>query len=528
VVQDFRGTSTRLLDSPFAEWLPKSSFGKALRAGGELDKVRAAAKAIATQLDMTAEEVRDDVFGDAVAFAYLPPRNGVEESAVFLLLPRKPDTLAKLIRNVNDAQTKRGELRSVREVTHRGRVYFERDKGNEKEYYRTCDDGVFAFSGQEAAIKAVIDHEEAKPTGPPKFVTLLDRLGARSAAAVLLFDPRAMDAEFAANAKDSKDPNEKAFLAQFGKLWAATEAAGVTLTLDTHAELAVNVAFDPTRVPAELKPLLATPGGSTALWSVIPADALVAVAGRFDVDRLSSVVQSFLSEDGKNGLKATSDGIAPVIGKDTLPKVAKGVGPDWGLWLTAPGNGEKPPMPVATFALRVRPAGSTDDTVGDAIVSGLDFAAQLLRVEYNKNHDDQFTLATEKHDGGSVKVLTNAAALPPGVRPAYGLRGDFLVIASNPEAVKRFTPPAKDAMGSAAPLMRVSAVKLREYLATHRTRLSELVGKWTGEKPADIEKGFADFATVLELFDTMELTHTGDGKTTKLALQVKTAKPLRK
>ena len=100
----------------------------------------------------------------------------------------------------------------------------------------------------------------------PKFLTTFTRLGVENAAAVLLFNPRTFDAELAAKAKASADPNEKSFLTQFGRLWAATDAVGVSLTLDRDAELAVNVAFDKAKVPAELRPLLETDGGSTALW----------------------------------------------------------------------------------------------------------------------------------------------------------------------------------------------------------------------------------------------------------------------
>lgn len=536
LVRDLRGHSARVLESPFADWFPKSALGKAVLAHDGLKKLRETEKTISEHLGLTAQDIRDDILGDAVAFAYTAGQGGKADAEVGVLIgkARKPDTLAKLIRNLNDVQTKAGELKQVRERTHLGLTYQEREKVNgSKEFYFTRDDGLFAYSAQESGIRSVLfmDGRVKERDGVPNplFLTVHNRLGVDAAAAVLLFNPRTFDAELAAKAKASADPNEKSFLTQFGKLWAATDAVGVSLALDRDAELAVNLAFDKAKVPAELRPLLEADGGSTALWSVVPKDALVAVAGRFDLAKSAQAFQSFLSDDSKDGLKKlTAEGVAPVIGKDTLPKLLTNLGPDWGLWVTPPVSGDKSHLPVATFALRVRAAGSTDTSVGDAILSGLDFVSQLFRVEYNKGHDDQFTLGDEKHDGGTVKFLKNDKALPTGVRPAYGLRGDFLVLASHPDAVKRFTPPAADAKVTNAPLVRVSGKAITGYLKAHRTGLSEPLGNWAGEKPAAIEQKLTEFTTVLELFDRVELHHSSDAGRTKLALRVTPTEPLKK
>ncbi|MEO2091845.1 MAG: hypothetical protein ABGY75_20520, partial [Gemmataceae bacterium] len=64
VVQDLRGQAERLHTSPFAEWFPKSAFGKSVLTTAEAEKVRTGMTAIAAQLGITPEELRDDVFGD--------------------------------------------------------------------------------------------------------------------------------------------------------------------------------------------------------------------------------------------------------------------------------------------------------------------------------------------------------------------------------------------------------------------------------------------------------------------------------
>ncbi len=531
VVQDLRGQSERLLASPFAEWFPKSAFGKAVLATGEAEKVRAGMKAIADGLGVTPEELRDDVFGDAVVFAYQPARGQDPDSGVILTKARKPDTLAKFVRNLNAEQKKAGELKEVRERSHRGLAYSEREETNgKKEYYRTRPDGMLVFSAQESAVQAVIEVEAGvKPTAPPRFAALRDRLGVPAAAVQLLFDPRALDGELAAKTKAAANAQEKAFLAQFGKVWAATDAVGVSLSVDRGAELALTLAVDADKLPKDLTALFAPAAGSTALWSVIPRDALLAVAGRFSLPKSIDLIAAFLGEEGRTGVQNTlNGGVAPVVGKDVLPKLVTGLGPDWGLWVTAPAKATAPPLPTAVFALRVRAAGSTDDSLGDAIVSGLDTVAHLLRLEYNKTHDDQFTLAEAKSDAGRVKYLKNDTALPAGVQPAYGLRGDFLVIASHPDAVAGFTPPNATSKVASAPLVRVSCKAAAAYLRDRGKELSGLIAGWTKPEPAAVEKELTEWLAVLELFDTLEIRHTGDGKRTTLSIHAEMAKPLKK
>lgn len=526
VVKELRGTAARLLDSPFAELFPKSAFGRALLAHDDLKSLRQANDVLTAQLGVTAADLRDDILGDAAVMAYQSGPNG-DEAGVILVKARKPELLAALVRRFNEAQVKGGELAEVREKTHAGRPYFERVKaGGGREFHLTTADGTFAYSAQEEMLRLVIDRMAQTPPRAP-LAEQYAALGVSKAAGVVLFNPRTMDAELATHAK-AGDANEQAFLSHFCKVWAATDAVGLAVHLDRHADLSVVAAFDPKKLPAELRPLLTGSADGSALWSVIPDDALFAAAGRFDLTRLIGMVEPFLSDTTRDGArKATAEAIRPLVGKDTLPKVSAGVGPDWGLWVAAPAAGDAGPLPTVTFALRVRPAGSADRTVGDAILAGLDFAAQLFRFEYNKTHDDEFTLTVEKHAAGEVKVLRNDKALPPGVRPAYGVRGDFLVIGSHPRVVTGFTPPTA-AAASDPPLLRVSAKRWADYLKSHHKPLGGLFAGGVGEKPDALGQQFADFAVVLELFDRFEVRHTGDGRTARLILRVVTAKPLQK
>ena len=526
VAQDLRGTAERIAASPFAEFFAASKFGKSLLASDALAQLTAAEKTLSEHLGVSFADLRADVFGDAVAYAYLP----ADDAGVFIGRAGKPATLATLVEKLNAAQTKSGELKAVTEKKYGGIAYSEREKSDgRKEYYLVRENGAFAYSTSEAAVKGVIDRLAAtKKSEPGPFEGMIDKLGAKDATAVLLFEPKAMAADLLAAERAATDPNQKAFLKQFGKVWGSVDAAAVSLSFDKDATLAVTFAVQPDKLPPELAPLFKPHAKGGSLWSVIPDDALVVFAGRFEWDKFTSLVGSFLSDDANAGLKKLADEvIAPVVGKGTLPKLKKNLGPDWGLWLTAPPKDGKGVLPTLTVVLRVRPAGGKDG-VGEAVAGGVEYAVQFFRVAYNRTHDDQFTVHDEKTADGVVKYLKNDAALPPEVRPAWGVRGDFFVFGSSVEAVTGFTPPKSDAAVKDAPLVRVNAGKVAAYLNGRAGELADALAAWTGETPDKLKADLQDFASFLELFDTLELHHTGDGKTMSVSVRMKTAKPLRK
>src|SRR5262249_10709685 len=152
-----------------------------------------------------------DILGDAVAFAYspAPADRPNDERAVLLIRPRKSEVLAKLLDKMNELQTKSGELKAVTRKEHGGAAYFERPKAAcGSEFY--CFRGTpFAFSGSEADIKGVIDRDKAaQPDKTPELVARMQKLGVADAVAVLLVNPRQLDAEVKATVAAAK-PDEK-------------------------------------------------------------------------------------------------------------------------------------------------------------------------------------------------------------------------------------------------------------------------------------------------------------------------------
>src|SRR5207253_5587155 len=133
------------------------------------------------------------------------------------------------------------------------------------------------------------------------------------------------------------------------------------------------------------------------------------------------------------------------------------LGPEWAVWLTPPAKGTW--VPEWTAAVRVE-----DGETARVVAQAVDAAAQLVRVDHNRKHADPIDLGEETRDGVTVKFLTSKA-FPSGFRPAFAVRDGYLVVSGSPDGVRRFKPKSS---GADAPVLRLSAARLREYLGQHR------------------------------------------------------------
>ena len=257
------------------------------------------------------------------------------------------------------------------------------------------------------------------------------------------------------------------------------------------------------------------------MWAAVPDDAILAVGGRLDVPRLLAGVEAFLPPDGKAGLKkAIEEGLAPVVGRDKLPAVLAGLGPDWAVWATAPVKTSGAFLPEWTAALKLSDGKGGVD-VGRTVLQAVDFAAQMARFAYNREHADQIELTEESKDGITVKVLSNEKGFPAGLRPSYAAqgrlprRGQFAGCGASVQPADRTASRSEGAAGT-----RFSAKHLRGYLETHRGAIVEAAARWSGKPAKEIEHDLTELSAVLEAFDKVELRHTiGDGKV-RLSLHV--------
>ena len=528
VVQNLRDHLKDMTESPFAAWFPSSALGKQFFSSDAFKQFIESATPVFGSLGLTPADLLHDILGDAVVFAYTPapPNDPKGERSVILVRSRKPDALAKVIDTLNDIQTKSKELKALAERKHAGAVYFERQKPDGPSDFYCFRDGVFAFSQSEADITAVIDRDKLAKDKSPVLVERMTKLGVADAAAVVLVHPRALDAELAAKVKTAK-PDEKAFLAKFAEVWAATDAAALYLSVSKDAELGVSLHFAPDKLPADLKTWLVGARLPSALWGSVPDNALFAVAGRVKANDLIDVLTTLVPMEGKPGVRETLEQtLGPIVGKDKLPLVMDALGPDWALWMMPPAKGAT--VPVVVAAVKVQTDGPKGAEASKSLLQTLEYGFQVARIAYNAKHKDQIELKEEKDGDAVIKSLTGDG-LPLGLRPCFALKGGYLVVSTSPDAIKSFKAPTGEPKpGDDVPLARFNAVGARDYLTANAGELAKLLaGVGAGDENALAEQ-LGMLALVLEPVEKVELLTRGDATGLKLMLRVKTVKPLKK
>jgi hypothetical protein len=530
VVQNAHDHFVALLESPFVKWFPTTQIGKQLASTTDLGSAKEAIAAVFRELklDLTPEEVSADLLGGAVVFAFTPaPATDPDgERAVIIVRPRKVETLRTIVERLNAIQTANGEVKAVTRREHAGRGYYERQKAaGASEFYCFAGDA-FAFSTSEADIRGLLDRSAAGAKAAA-WADRLARLGAADAAAVLLVNPRTFDAELKATVEAAKG-HERAVLARFQEVWSALDAGCVYLDLGRDLELGVTLRFRPDAVPPALRPYLTGPRTASALWVAVPENALFAVAGRITPAELIETIGSLAPAPDSNPVKVGIEkALGPVIGRDKLAAMLAAIGPDWAVWAEPPAAGAGP-LPALLAAVRVQAAGPAADAPA-AVAQMLDWVFLMARVGYNAGHADQIELREERHGGVVIKSLVNEKGFPPGFRPSFALKGGFLVVATSPEPIKAFRPPAGDAMpGGDVPIARFSAAATRAYLAANADGLSKLLAKAGAGKEEDVRGHLEQLAAVLELLDRADLLISGDDSGVRLRVKVTFAKPLKK
>ena len=522
VVRDLQTHLQAVAKSPFFAWFRQSPLGERILDPQELLKLKQLHDFFAEQLGVTGEQLLDDVVGDAIVLAYMPGPAGKPDAelGVILISPRKPEVMAKLIEKLNDLQQKSGEIKAVRERTYKGLTFVEREKVDGALEYYQLSDGVFAFTGQLGGIHGVVDRQVAKPSSPSSVRRAIDRLGLEKRMAVAWFNPRSFDAELKLKHEATKDASERAFLGRFREVWAATDSFALDLHVDNGLELGVVAEFDPSKLPPELRNLAFPKSGPSAVSGKIPPEAMFAVSGRLDVPNLVAALATFLPAEGKASLKAVGEQfIGPLIGRDKLPAVLAGIGPDWAFWTTVP-NDAKVWMPEWTFAVKV------SEPTARPLQQAVEFALQTARIAHNRDHADQIDLHEEVQGGIVVKSLVNETGFPAGFRPAFAVVEGYFVFASTPEVVRKFAS-TKPALAKDAPLVRLSGTRLRSYLTAHGPAVASFLAKSQGRPVESVERELKDLTAVLEAIDRLEITRVSKNKTVRFAVRIELTKPLK-
>src|SRR5260370_16475389 len=104
ILQDFSGQMKTLAASPFSEQLDKSPLGKAFAGAKEMKQLLDLEKQLQNLIGLNSEELRDDILGDAVVFAFrpAPPGKPEKEEGLILVRARSEKKLQTLVDHIND------------------------------------------------------------------------------------------------------------------------------------------------------------------------------------------------------------------------------------------------------------------------------------------------------------------------------------------------------------------------------------------------------------------------------------------
>jgi hypothetical protein len=425
-------------------------------------------------------------------------------------------------------QKETGELKELEPREYNGQKYFHRVERKEENYY-WLNGPILALSSKEEMLRRVLERTRMPAGDEPVVSRQLRLLGADRNLAALWINPRAFEPDMEQRAAAAVGP-EAAVLQNVLRHWKTID--GLALGFDVHKdlELSLGLRLRLEALPAATRRLLTEMARPSELWDRFPEDALVRIAGRADAPALLEVIGNLLSQTDRETLHdGLERNLGAVLGKSVVKDVLPFVGPDWGVCVLAPAATEAGWFPHILVALRVRP-GDKKPSVDQALLSAVHFFAVAAVLEHNRKNKDAMTLQTAVQDQVEVQYLVSDTAFLPGLQPAFALANGYLVLASSPEAVRRFSAAAPRTPSPSAeqPLVRVSLSRLRDYLKARREPLAAAVAEKNGIAKEEAERRLDGLVLALQLFERLELSQRpGDGQVT-LTLRLQTIEPLRK
>jgi hypothetical protein len=510
VVQDLRERTKNATDHSIAVQIAKLPFVQAAWNSPEAKKVLDIERQLLRDLQLTREQLRDELLGDALVFAYRPGQkdNVDRDKGVFMVWARDKALLIKVVDRINEVQQKKGELTELKELTYNEQTYWKRVEAkkqeNENAFYFVRGNAL-VFSPQESLLKEVIDRDRKQPAAdkqPPFWSKMLARLGLDKPLMALLVNPRAFDGDLKAQETGSK-ADERAFVKEFRKYWQAIDALGLYADANESFELGFAVHVRKDALPKAAREFFTELGKPSELWKAIPDDALFAASSRIDLPRFAEVFAGFCDQDRLNEIGKTFENSIGnlLIGAGKLEALKNGLGPDWGLWAFAPAPDDKTWVPQVILAVKVRDNAdgvAAEKAIGELINSAITAARWLSK--------SPLRLDVLKQDKVEIKYLVHDTAFPPGIRPAFAFKQGFLLFAGSPETIRRFSIPEKgnDRMDE-VPLFYMSAKGWRNYLSNYKNDVAGLVEKMTGTPAQKAASQIAMIADNLKAFDRFEV-----------------------
>ncbi len=277
------------------------------------------------------------------------------------------------------------------------------------------------------------------------------------------------------------------------------EGVALTVTLTADVEMGLTVRANPDAVPAAVRRFFDEAAVRSDVWGRFPDSALVALGVRTDASALLGLVGAFQTKESFEALKDNLNrGLGAALGGRVATEALPYIGPDWGLCVTAPPRDAKQWAPESVFAIRVA-AGDKDAPVDRALVDALRSWAVLAATAHNLKKKDFLSLKTVKQNKKEVHYLASLRGQAAGLQPAFGLSGGYLILASSPEAFRRFAAatPATPSAGE-VPLLRLSLKDVRPDRRAEVLR-SPGGGPENGPRPGDTDPASPPFSSAAQV-----------------------------
>jgi hypothetical protein len=489
---------------PFLQRLSEAPLFKLLQQTPEAQKVQQVLDSIFKELDVTPEQLRDDILGDAVVFAYRkgPPGQPEKEDGLILLHARDDKLLARLVDRINEIQTKSGELKAVEQLDGKAGRYMKRVKAveNERPDYYALRGNRLMFCNSEALLTTTLAALDANAKGEPPLVARMKRLAVENAPVVCLINPRSFDPDLGDMAKSGKG-SEKSFLREFSKYWHLVDGLALSLNLNPSIEIGLSINVRNTELPKAAATFFAEAGKRSPLWDRVPENAMIAAVGRIDPESFATMFAPFLADDDRARIiEAIADATRPFLETEDFSPLLRGIGPDIGFWITPPDPAEKTWCPQGVLAVKIadNPEGKQAE---EAALRGLDFVARLASLT-NKG----LRVHSEKQGQINVQYLTHTSAFPPGFKPAFASKGGYIVVADSPKSIAKFEAPKGEAKDEAeVPIVRINVSACRDYLQTHRKPLAAFLAGAKGINADEFDRQIDSLIPILETLDKVEL-----------------------
>jgi len=522
VVQNLRGLAKSDGDPAFLKGVAESPMLKQFQESPEAKKFQAVLETIFKDLQVTPEQVWNDILGDAIIFAYRkgPPEQKDKEDGLLLVQARDEKLLARLVDRINELQKKGGELKAVEPVDAAG-GYFRRVKAveTEKADYYALRGHRLLFSGSEDLLKGMLAALDRGGAEEPALVRRMKQLGVDGHPVVWLINPRSFDTDLAASAKAGK-PAEQWFLKEFANYWKAVDGLAFSMNFAPAVEIGLSLNVRKEVLPKAAARFFTEAGKKSPLWSRIPDDALFAFVGRVHFESLIATIGTFLTEpDRAKVLDGVVQAVRTFLESDELGPAIRGLGPDVGLWVTRPDPADKTWCPQGILAMKV--ADDQDGRLAEqAALRGLDFLARTACLS-----EKQLRIRSEKQGDVEVRYLTHTSAFPPGFRPGFSSKGGYIVVASSPQTIARFNPPTAAATDAdEVPILRISSAGWKQYLKDHRAGLTQYLAEAKGLDAATLGQQIDSLMPLFDALDRVELVQRTGPDRLNLILRFKEAK----